>query len=353
MMNLAIIAVIIILAAAVSGYFLLPYFNFSSDPKQMLKDYGTKFQSVENIKLSYDFNMAMLGLLSMPKISLELYKLKDDSKAIVSAMGSTSAVYIKNGKTITCTESGLGSLYSASSTLSCKLTENSQFPLKTTVNEELYNQTNVTYNGVKKIIGRDCDDFLMFLNETSIKSLQNSVPLTGLAIQQADLPSENKTRIVYEVCMDKQYGYLALLNISVNDYSKLSGKVEEINLMSMQVTGVSTDVTANDLVIPVAFVIGKMNCSKSSVKFSMTPMQEIIGPTINLKLSSYNQNISVYKAMDKLTLGLSYSIDMPITTSLKNSYYNAGVCIGNDCQSDYCYISNYRSTTTEYYPTYP
>lgn len=353
MMNLAIIAVIVILAAAVSGYFLLPYFNFNSDPKQMLKDYGNKFQSVENIKLSYDFNMAMLGLLSIPKISLDFYKLDDDSKVIASAMGTTSATYTKNGKTISCTEGSLGSLYSSTSTLSCKLTQSTQIPTKVEVNEDLYNQTNVIYNGVKKIIGRDCDDFIIILNETSIKSLQSSVPLTGLAIQQTDLPSENKTRINYEACMDKQYGYVALLNISVSGYSKLSGKAEETNLMSMQVTGVSTDVTANDLVIPVAFIIGKMNCSKSSVKFSMTPMQDIIGPTINLKLSSYNQNISVYKTMDKMILGLSYSIDMPITTTLKNSYYNTEVCIGNDCQSDYCYISSYTTSTTDYYPSYP
>lgn len=352
MVNLAIIAVIVILAAAISGYFLLPYFSFNADPRQMLKDYENKLRNVNNIKLSYNFKMSMLSILSIPQISIDTYKLNGDTKSVVSSMGTISAVYVKGGKTITCTESNTGSLYGSTSPLSCKIAGESQIPVKTTVNEELYNQTVVTYNGVKKIIGRDCDDFVIYLNETNIKDLQKSMPLTGMAIQQPNITAENKTRIAYEVCMDKQYGYIALLNMSLLAYSKLSGKIEEVNIMSLETTKMSTDVTPNDMMIPVAFILGKVNCSNSLVRFTMTPIQDIIGPTINLKLSSYSQNISIYKTMDKMTTGLTYSIEMPITTTLKTSYYTAEVCIGTDCQSDYCYISKSISSTT-YYPTYP
>lgn len=352
MVNLAIIAVIVILATAISGYFLLPYFNFNSDPKQMLKDYENKLRDVKNIKLGYIFKMSMFGMFNMPQISIDTYKLNGDTKSVVSYMGATSAVYVKGDKTITCTEGSISSVYSSTS-LSCKITGESQLPVKTTINEELYNQSVVAYNGVKKIIGRGCDDFVIYLNETNIKELQNSMPLTGLAIQQPNITAENKTRIAYEVCMDKQYGYVALLNMSIFAYSKLSGKIEEVNLMSMEAIGMSTDVTTNDMMIPVAFILGKLNCSNSLVRFTMMPMQDIIGPTMNLKLSSYNQNISVYKTMDKMTSGLTYSIEMPITATLKTSYYTAEVCIGTDCQSDYCYISSYSSSSTTYYPTYP
>jgi hypothetical protein len=333
--------IIVLVAIAALGYIFLNFFQVGqTDPKQMLKDYNQKFENTKNLRLNYDFKMQAYSTL-IPEISMEFYKLNNDMKVLVSAMGTTTASYIKNGMTVTCTESSLGSLYT-SNPLKCSVSQSDyQNMFKPKVDESLYNQTPVIYNGTKTIINRVCDDFVLKLNETQLKSVSN--PLTGLAI--SNTTPENASYIGYEICMDREYGYMASLNITVSSYSQLSGKSTETNLMSMTVTDISADVTENDLKIPVTFAISNVNCDENSIKFNLTAFQNIMKPTITVTLSSYDNNVSTSMFKDSLISGETYSINAP-TSSKLSGYYTTKVCIGNDCQSDSCYV--YKPYTTSF-----
>ena len=343
MTNAIAIVAIIIVAIVILGYFSFVYFKIGQvDPKQMLRDYGKKFENTKSIKLNYDFKMPVLSYISMPEISMEYYKLNDDMKVVGSLMGTTTANYLKDGRSITCTESGL-STFTTSSSLSCSVKNSFQASIDPKVNETLYNETPVTYNGTKKIAGRTCDDFIIVLNESQIKNMKS--PLTGLAIEPTNISSstENKSFISYEVCMDVEYGYMALLNISFNTYSKLSGKSSETKLMSMEVTQASTDVKESDLEIPVAFALGDVSCSKDSIKFNITSLRDLTKPTVNVLLSSSLQNMSLSMDMNDFKTGETYAVNIPLTKEV-SGYFTTNVCIGNDCQNDYCYIYSYAYT---------
>jgi len=348
--NTATFLIVLAVIAVVLYVFLSFFQGIQKDPRQMLKEYSQKFESAENLKLNYNFKLSAYSMFSLPDISMEFYKLNDDMKILTNIMGTTSASFIKNDKTITCTESSLSTFYTTNR-LSCSISSSlyQQSMFKPKVDETLYNQTPVSYVGVKNIANRNCDDFIIKLNQTQMKSV--SYPLTGLAISNIT-STENASYVNYEICMDREYGYMALLNISYITYSQLSGKSTETNVMSMKVTEMSKGVTEDDLKIPIAFAIGSVSCSENSVKFNLTAFQNIITPTIKVELSSYSSNTSTSMSRNNLISGETYLIEMPTTKSLSGSY-TVNVCIGSDCQSGYCYVyKTYKTSSTNPY-TYP
>ncbi len=275
-----------------------------------------------------------------PDFQIEYYKLGDEEKSVTSVMGVTSAIYTKGDIHITCTEgSPLGLISSTTKkTVSCKTSPvTSQFSPE--VGESILNQTNITYNGVKQIIGRNCDHFTIVLSTSELTSLPMASPITGMAAGLESEISEKEGQVIYEVCMDKQYGYPAFINASLESHSVLSGKSTITNIFSFEATHMSTDVTLDDMKIPVKFLINELECEENLVDLNITSLESFAGPTINIDLSSYSQNMSLSKTVVSLNEGETYSFDIIPTTSIDTSYYTAEVCIGDDCQSDYCYVS--------------
>ena len=308
-----------------------------NNPRQALLDYyHNKFDKLP-IKLTYLMKISMLTLYTLvPEIYIDLYKLNNESKTIMSYGGTTTATYYMKGFTVVCTETT--GYYSTQSSISCKRNDYGGV-FAPRLDEAIINQAPITYNGTKKIIDRTCDDFILLLNSTQSLSVLSSMfgsSMTGSST------TNNETSMNYEICMDREYGYPALYNATLIGYSQLSREAT-YNLFSFKVTEMSKDVIEYDLKIPVSFMIGSVNCNTSSIKFNLTSLQGLSNPKIDIKLSSYyNKNLTYSVYLDRIAKYETYLINTNATDQLSGSY-TVNVCIGSDCQSSYCYVyKSYR-----------
>jgi len=319
---IGLIAVLIISA----GYLFLYDFKFSKvDPKQLLLSYGNKFNNVDKIKLSYLLNIPTPSdfLLEASEIPIEYYKLNDKMKVVDNMTGTTTEYYSINDYIVGCK---VGSLMGSKSSLRCKV--QIQQPFSPKLDESMINQTEILYEGVKKIEGRNCDDFVLLLNRTQIDKLSTPIPRFK---EQTSLLSQ----IIYEICIDKEYGYPAWLNISFEQFSE---KTTLINLFSMKVTKISTNIGAEDLVLP-SFVLDNVSCNRTSVSFDLIAFKDITNPRIDVSLYGRpSPNITSNKIIDSIVTGKTYHIEIPITAKYEGYFvyvFDVSVCIGGDCQESW------------------
>ena len=255
-------------------------------PKAMLINDLSASKSVSNAKVSYLLN---LSTLSEPNVTLDTYTLGKDSKTIVSLtlFGEqvTVANYYENGIGVTCTETTLAPL-------SCSLSNSTTTGLNTTsyttVNQALINSPNVSvsYVGKSNVLGRACNEFRL------------TGSLSGLSSASTSTASPQNGTFSLNVCTDNQTGIPLKMNISTESYSKLLGKNQTAHLLSLTATNLSTgSVTSADMAIPAKALIkgynspgsflSYVNCTSSSVSFSVIP-------TVNLNSISVNGTTSTY-----------------------------------------------------------
>ncbi|MCD6371920.1 MAG: hypothetical protein J7L39_04380 [Candidatus Aenigmarchaeota archaeon] len=323
------------------AFFLTRLFYTTPTPEEMIKNYAKKFNETYKLKLVYSVKIPLLGPLSSD-LRFEYYKLGRDKKILASLKDTIiSATYIKNKKVIDCTESRILSSY-----VTCSLREEEPSFGIAQPDEKLLNQTKISYEGAKVIAGRECDDFFIVLNYSEASEIEEStLSITGLASLPAKEfesgTSQNESLILVEVCMDKKYGYVALMNISESSYSTILGKSAVRNILSLEVIEMSTEVSEEDLRIPVVFSLDNVTCEENKVTIELTSFQNIKNPTINLTLSSGffgYENITTAKEVESLEEGENYSFDLYLPQNI-SGFYSVDVCIDKDCQTDYCYVT--------------
>lgn len=339
-----IVIVVLAIVGILAGYWFLTNYNpiLIGDPKALLISYGEMFNNTKNIKLTYEFKFPALGSLILQgfQIQMDLYKLNDDTKVVFNIAGQTSAIYTKNGKMITCTESSLF----LQNSVQCNIQTNPLATFALMPNQSFLDQTVITYKGTKSIAGRNCDDFDISINESQVGMIEDQIPslLSGFAtaINLAEQSSENKTYIIFEMCMDKVYGYPALMNYSMSQYSTLSGQSTTTNLFSLEVTNMSTDVKESDMKLPVDFTVADSECTQNSLKFNITAFNDISSPRLDVTLSTLSKNITTSKSMTTLQSFNTYTVSIPLTQAISSGFYDVYVCIGSECQSDYCLVTS-------------
>lgn len=336
----------------------------------------SKFNNTPTATLNYSVKIPLLSSLlgslltgALSNLTVTTYKDHNSSKVFLSiASLAQVAIYKIPGlkSSVICTESSILSSYSSGS-ISCVLSNSSSYSSTYSIFNisklsNLTQKINYTtdFTGTKTIIGRGCDNFVLKVKGNDINKLYSTLNLTSsYSYSSSTSILNNATAIIINSCLDKQYGYIALLNITIQSYSKLKGANVTTPIIDLQATGFSTTVSKSVFSIPIPFITTNTTCTNRSISISFIPLENSTNTTVLIKNLSYRyyyynnpQNDKMYPynvGGAKLQYGKIYKAS--INTNINSSVYPT-LCVNGTCQeANYCYIPYRYSYTSTYYTT--
>ncbi len=212
-------------------------------PENQLANYFNIFSATQNLHLTYDFHYP--GLVEQ---NVSLYKLNNAMKLQAPMIGAstTALYYLISDKEAVCSSNATGGIIcygglvpSSSQTLFAPV----EFLTITPDLKNVGSPINISTGTSKQILGRPCDDFVMILAPMQAEAIR------GMGPDGYRASSFNITTLTYEVCIDRQYGFVALGNFS--EVMPVSGQTPiNLQLALFEATKFSSDVTASDVALP-------------------------------------------------------------------------------------------------------
>jgi len=221
------------------------------DPKELFKELVARGKSLPNGKLSYEVSLGAEsgdfgGAYGMGdiKIDMDFFSLNGNRKTLISmsAMGQSTvaAVYEVDGTITTCTESGY-----SSGRVSCQ-TGNGQSAammlglftgqMFSGSVEEAIEDIEISLDGEKNFGGRQCYAFSTVLESDQFeKGMKAYIEKSGgsySTFSSSTLPKGSKLN--YNACLDKQYGFIVKSNSEFVQFSELANKETKVMTIALE-----------------------------------------------------------------------------------------------------------------------
>lgn len=324
------VGLVIISAAAISAFFLIPELREIILPKPMSieEEYKALSQkaldappykadyvmslSMQNILGSSEYGSGMGLTYSFDITQTHLSRSQDKISVLVSLLGfeNEAEVYLINGKSITCKRTSYASIYGTSgltkeSTWECQIGKEDYYstfdPSKMTQSTDLTKKTdyNISFINEKKIAERNTRCYAISYSgkDINVPLLSSSAYLAAanssnsLTQEQPKFPTGfsllsdvnyekesiyEETKFDAEVCLDKEHGILALMDSNFSIKMKGLKKPMEMSLKFELKKIEFGKVSEQDLKPPVAFVIDA-NCSKKEISIKLTALEDLRG----------------------------------------------------------------------------
>ncbi len=163
------------------------------------------------------------------------------------------------------------------------------------LNENIDKLVNITLLGEKQYSGRNCYDFLIILDGTKLKEF--------MKLNETDLsPSISKdTNIVFNICLDKQYGFTSFFEVNFSEYdSTLNKEITDFSF-NMKLNNYDPQgANEEDVKIPYDFAIEELKCKTNTITVILTPFNEMedelsvaIGKYIPEQETVYNSEYTI------------------------------------------------------------
>ena len=256
-------------------------------------------QGMKSGKFNYTLRMDIMGSLKF-EILVQSVKYGDASNTVTSSsiLGdqTTSASYWINNKSITCKES------STDGKLKCRGTGatsiDAYFVFFNDISAEKMYHVNSRFLGKETLLGRSCS--LFDVNLSAIET-QKSNPLAS--------SSSDDGNLTYLICLDDQYGFPLRIEVLEESYSKLIGETAKNSILTIELTGFSTQAEYVDVLPPkeVEFVIDQATCKKGIANVSILVLQRQGSYIINLSkyvYGKYDSQTRTYGAGGYRSIGL-------------------------------------------------
>ncbi|MCX8189775.1 MAG: hypothetical protein N3F05_00935 [Candidatus Diapherotrites archaeon] len=414
--SIALIALIIVSVASISAILLIPDLRELIFPKNEI---SVEEEYYALIKKSYEappYKADYLMSISMPNIfgytspgsglginySFDVtntYFSKSLNKVslLISVFGveSETEIYNVNGKSIKCQKTNYSSIYSIlrsskESEWFCEISKESFYsiydPSKAAQSIDLTKKIdyNITFIGEKKIVERDAKCYkldysgkdiniswlqsiaYLAATDNGYSSITGEPPKIPTAFSLVSEVNNEKKEDLYEeivfnaeVCLDKQYGVLALMDsnfsIKMKNLKKPIGFSLKFNLKKIEFGKVSEQ----HIKPPVPFSIDA-NCNNKNIKLMLTAFEDLKGQArLTLSKESYwiakdyeessirkDSNIEFEKNLGEISIKAFDSRSFKIALDKNISYGSKEIrlCIGEKCQKSKsygCYISSF------------
>ncbi|MCD6478711.1 MAG: hypothetical protein J7L44_02365 [Candidatus Diapherotrites archaeon] len=365
------VLVIVAIGASVGVYLIVSQPAEPSNPKAEYKTLIEKAKNMPNSKIVYglEIRASYLGSMSMSiTADITRYVLspkREKTSMTMEYMGYAIGAdfYTMDGKTILCSEAS--GFLAEPKTVCRPLSEKDKavFPGAGTSYadiDKILKDFNISFAGERTIAKRSTKCFnieatgadLNLSSSTGLFSLTGSVKQevtkpkmpTGFTILPGStLPKD--TAISLFICLDNEYGFLTLMDLNFV-YKQKYAKKPLTATITMELKSFELGVvTEKDLELPVAFSVDRANCRKKEVKLSITPYKDISGDIkVTISKRAYigeEESKLAVKTIKDVQLKAFEGKDLNITLdkSLESGSANIEVCINDECQSSYCYIS--------------
>jgi len=308
-------------------------------PAVLLADDLAKFNGVSNLFINY--TATSYSSLGNSTSSEKIYMLNNESKILLTGSdGYVTAIYTFGKLVLYCTESSYG--------LGCFSVRYNQSLLNTTVLNassilKVANKTGVSYGNVSTINGMSCDNFYMMENASLVDSYLNAT-----LYQEYGLSLPNYS-LDYRFCIDKQYGFPVINNVTQVSYSKLEGSNISAPASSMVALSYRTNaVSASNFQVPVTSTVDSFACAPNYAILNFTSYVNTPNTTVLIQnLNNYNFTNGTAAVVSNSSAGSTgtsslaygtsyYNITVPFNNNL--GYSDVNVCIDKYCESEYCYV---------------
>jgi hypothetical protein len=198
--------------------------------------------------------------------------------------------------------------------------------------------------GSKEIGGRSCHEFQIGVEGNTLiqltESSESSVSLFGSSPDT--LMKDNQ--IKYNICMDKQHGFMVYFGMDVIKYSQLAGKDTKSFSMTMSLESYDPNgASASDLVIPVEYSVESAECEKEYLNITMAAFKDL-NENFDVKIGeyAYGSDETVYDATYRLSTGaMSFgekkTFKITLDEELTAGMYEIAVCPQQgDCITNTC-----------------
>lgn len=282
------------------------------------RDYSL-FAGAPSLKVTYgvQLNAGFYGLLvSMLSPQIVLYKQGAVASATVSIsllfQSYSASFYEANGTTLYCLGS---STWLSTSVARCGLVGNlSGHGISiTSLNLSAEDFNGVSYLGTESLNGAQCDSFSGTYTGSIVEAL----------LAKAGLSSGGTAQ--FNVCMNRQYGYVQQLNASISDYSVV-----------LTATSVSTaPLPPSTFEMPASFVADWASCSGNSLSFYYVPNSTVRDPSISVSKADGSASLVSTRLNGTFAAyvmhRLEFSTTRPVTTGDNLSVCIDGPCITMEC----------------------
>ncbi len=366
--------ILLLLFAMIAAVLLSGCLEQKTD-KELFLELNKKAAKAPDGKYAYDMTfglgqtqgagtMGPLGSLSSLSMSTTLYRLKKDTKTVISmsVMGITmnAAIFEKGGKTIVCSESPLGGIAGASAgALSCQepaegssLSTYKMFEPKMKIDMAKIKKFSIKLLGEKEYADRPCHNFSMDVNG---KDLLESpffgfgTVLTGSSSSSAVLEALKGMKLHYEICMDKEYGFASHIALTALKYSEILGTESKALEMEMTLKEFSKNISESDLRIPLDFQLNDAECASDSVSFDLSAFNDISAGQLNVSVkpaygTAFDEQTK-QADIPSIEAGQTESVSITGLEDLSGSA-TIEACRGDKCSSTSCYVEKNKATMT-------
>lgn len=205
---------------------------------------------------------------------------------------------------------------------------------------------NINYYNTINVAGRPCDLFTFTTNASTMLE-DNATALTLDSINWTQTIPKNFS-LRYTICMDKQYGYPAFINVSTTSLSSITNRTTSGTYYLLAALSETTNTTTkNDFTVPVPFSIDSFMCTQQGLAMlNFTSFENTKNTTIRIQnLTSYNlvsgniisNNVTGRVDAGSLVYGTAYNLTVPFKSNL--AYYQVNICSSEYCQPTSCYVT--------------
>jgi len=344
---------IILPAIFLFSLILLTGCNELQNPKDLYKALNEKGNNLPDGKFHYSVSFGsgssgMLNDLSSlyggMSYEMDLYRLNGKQKKLVeiSVLGYsvTYAIFELNENSITCVEGSSSLGYGNYDDIECNYGDSANEiglsidQLTFDLNEYI-DQLEVTLVGEKNYAGRGCYDFLIHIDKNILEEIEyDSLNYYFLGGDRAE----------YEICLDKQHGFVSYINLKTYEFSELAQK--ETEAMNIEISLRSFDpfgVREEDFKLPIDFEIGRLKCNADKVDFDVYFFNQMSGNfDVKMSKSTYGSDDTNHYLEETLEIGEIIEGEKKVYVINLNSELETGthaieICSLESCQKKSCY----------------
>lgn len=321
-------------------------------PKQRFLNDITKFLdfnflSAAEINYSIGGSQSSLTNTNQTGLQLSMVRINNNSKAIISFGRTVEAFYIINSSSFLCVQS------SSISNVTCIASSVNNLTILKILNQKesqiaFMANTSLQYTGNMIVAGRRCDNYNVTIQRNN-QQFSAALVLFGYnASTSSNSTILNYTSLLIDACLDNQYGYPSILNVSGITYFNSSLSNNTQRLLSFVLKGFSTNPNNAALAPPSSFALTNItiSCTTNSVSFGFIALRNSTNTTVLIKnlvtknlTSQLNttQSIVTGTGTGSLVFGKSYSIVGKATKPLTGTFYSPSICVSGSCQQSVCF----------------